>query len=206
MIHMLKRPAALQAQAIIACKQGAAALEFLLITPIFLAISGGLLELSYDAYLRAQLSGIVGKAARDITLESSADHAAQAALNARILAAVRSIEPAADVRFKIESYRTYQSARDPAEPFIDANENGVCDLGESYEDLNGDGQYSRNSTLSGLGDADDVAAYSVTVRYRRLFGFMGAMGLSRQADFTVTHMLKIQPYSATRPIQVRACL
>ncbi|MFN5759804.1 MAG: TadE/TadG family type IV pilus assembly protein [Sphingomonadaceae bacterium] len=195
-----------QARRAKACEQGAAALEFKLIMPIFLAISGGLLEFGYDSYLRAQLGGIVSDAARDITLESSADQTAQSALNASVSAAVRLIEPNAQLRFKIESFRRYASARDPAEPFVDANENGRCDKGESYEDLNGDRDYSANSAISGLGAADDVLVYTVTVSYNRLFGFMQAMGLARRADYTVTRMLKIQPYSSTRPILVRTCI
>ena len=195
-----------QAQRAKACDRGAAAVEFMLVMPIFLASSGGLLEFGYDAYLRSQLGGIVSNAARDITLESSADQTAQNALNAQVSAAVLQIEPKAQIRFKTESFRSYESARDPAEPFVDANDNGVCDKGESYEDLNGDSVYSANSAISGLGDADDVAVYTVTVSYDRLFGFMRAMGLDRRAEYTVTRMLKIQPYSSKNPILVRACV
>lgn len=186
--------------------RGAAALEFVLITPVFLGMSGGLLEFSYDAYVQSQISGVVSKAARDVTLEGQSDEAGQAALNARVTNAVRTIESRAELGFQIESFRNYQAARDPAEPFVDANNNGVCDKGESYEDLNGDGSYSQDSAIAGLGGADDVAVYTVTVSYDRLFGFMGAMGLPRRSTTTYTRMLKIQPYSSTQPILVRTCV
>ncbi|MBU6252921.1 MAG: pilus assembly protein, partial [Alphaproteobacteria bacterium] len=53
--------------------RGAAALEFVLMTPVFLGMSGALLEFSYDSYVQSQISGVVSKAARDVTLEGQAD-------------------------------------------------------------------------------------------------------------------------------------
>ena len=184
---------------------GGAALEFILVMPVFLGISGGLLEFGYDAYLRTQLNGIVSKAARDFTLESLANKRAQNSLNARVRAEITKVEPNARLAFSVESFRNYAAVEDPAEPFVDANNNGVCDAGENYEDLNGDGDYSDHSGVAGLGDADDVVVYKVTLSYDRLFGFMGAFGLNSRADYTVTRMLKIQPYSATQTVIVRSC-
>lgn len=190
---------------IAACTRGAVALEFLVIAPVFLSVAGGLLEFSYDAYVRSQVSGIVSLAARDATLESKADTSGQDALNARVTAAIRAIEPRADLNFTIESYRNYDAARDPAEPFIDANQNGLCDNGETYADLNGDGRYSQDSAIDGLGGADDIALYRVRISYDRLFGFMGALGLDRRATVTVTRLVKIQPYSQSQPIMSLKC-
>ena len=187
------------------CARGAMALEYVLATPLFLSITATVFEFSYDAYLRTQIEGIISQGARDITLESASSADARAELDAQIGDEIRQLAPQAVVNFQLESFRSYARARDPAEPFIDANNNGRCDHGESYEDTNGDGSYSLNSAINGLGGADDVAVYTITVSYQRLLGAFGIMGLQPQGQLSATRMFRIQPYSATQAVVVRTC-
>lgn len=54
-----------------------------------------------------------------------------------------------------------------AEPFTDANGNGVADAGE-YTDINGNGQWDEDMGRSGAGGANDVVVYEIAMSQRVL--------------------------------------
>lgn len=82
-----------------------------------------------------------------------------------------------------------------AEPWNDANGNGVAELGE-YNDINGNGQYDADMGLAGYGDAEDIVVYTVHYPWSVLTPFMRELIGDAQGNFPIeTHaVVKNEPY------------
>lgn len=174
-------------------QSGVSIIEFALVTPTLLILLMGLLDLAHGQYSAQMLQGAVQQAARKSTLEGAGSN--QAALDAGVTKAVRAISPNATVTFERKAYNSFLGAG-RAENFDDANNNGVCDNGELYDDANRNRFWDADPGQAGFGGARDAVLYTVNVSYQRIFpAYAFIPGQSPVQTMAVTTVLRNQPFA-----------
>jgi Flp pilus assembly protein TadG len=172
--------------------RGGALVEFAVLLPLILTLGMGLIELAYQAYVQAILTGVVQKAGRDSTIENADTDA----IDARVLAAIRQINGNASFSTGYPlrmSYADYGSIM--PESFTDTNGNGKRDSGECFTDINGNQTWDADPGVAGGGNANDTVVYTVKMTYPRLFPVTQWMGWSKTTTLTAATALKNQPWS-----------
>ncbi|MFO6430857.1 TadE/TadG family type IV pilus assembly protein [Erythrobacter sp. W302b] len=172
---------------------GATIVEFAVVAPIFIGIIMFIFDMGFMAYARSILSGEVNAVGRASALESATDKS-RADMDARVAEKVRLIVPDGAVTFERESFNTYGLAQTRVEPFVDANDNDKCDVGESYLDLNGNSRFDLNGARAGAGGARDVVIYTATLRYARFFPVAELFGMENDVEIQARTILKNQPF------------
>jgi Flp pilus assembly protein TadG len=178
-------------------RKGISAVEFALISPAFLTILLGALDLGHTLYLRAVMQGLIQKTARDLGLESGATTAQQNALDTIMRKGIQNLVKVndSDITITRRFFRDFtKAAASTAEPLVDANANGQCDPGEQYQDTNNNKNWDRDGGDAGQGGAKDSVVYTVQVKYPRLMPLWGLVGLPRQQTLTASTVLANQPY------------
>ncbi len=186
--------------------EGATIVEFAFVAPVLILLVMGTLDIGHSIYTRSVLEGEIQKAARASTMETASMSVQQAQIDADVAAIVRKIAGTdAQLQFERKAYGTYKSARRKAEEYVDTNNNGECDAGESFEDSNGDGIWSDDAGITGQGNARDVQQYTVTVRYDRKFPTSALLGWSEGETLIVRSVLRNQPFNDAAPPAVGTC-
>jgi Flp pilus assembly protein TadG len=173
--------------------RGVTATEFALLAPVFVLMIMGFFDLAHREYATAILQGALQKAGRDSTLETGMTS------SATIDAAVK-----AQVKKVVGATATYTSGRlaysdfslvGDAEAYTDkAPLNGKYDVGECYQDANGNNQWDADLGKAGQGGAQDVVLYRMTISYPRLFPMAKLLGWSANQTITASTVLRNQPY------------
>lgn len=145
-------------------QRGVSALEFALVSPLFLTLLIGVFDIGQMAYGTAMLNGAVQKAARDSSLES----ANTATADSMVSEMVAPVLPGATFTSKRTSYYDFADIGRP-EKWNDANNDGTCNSGELYVDEIENGRWDQDVGASGNGGANDVVVYSVSVTYDPTF-------------------------------------
>lgn len=176
---------------------GVAALEFALMAPLLFLMIFGTLEMAQAFYIRGVLMGAVNAAGRNSTLQTGS--ASQVALDASVTKFIKAAAPAAILTFSRKNYAAFGSVGQP-EDFTDTNKNGRRDAGECFTDMNGNSNWDADMGQSGLGGANDVVLYTVSVQYTQLFQIATFWGLPKTQTINAATVLQNQPYStqATR--------
>jgi len=167
--------------------RGAALVEFAILAPVMMTLIMGLCDLSYQVYAKSILNGAMQKAARDSAIQGGADNTA--ALDAKVTTMVKNIAKNATIVFTRKNYDSFSVIK--PEPFVDANNDGIRQVGECYTDINANNQWDADPGVNGQGGANDVTLYSATVTYPRLFPLFGAT-----QTITANSLLKNQPYAS----------
>lgn len=177
--------------------QGAAVVEFALVAPVLIMALMGMFDLTYNIYTSAMLEGSIQKAARDSSVED-----ADAVVDGRVTDAVHAIAPDATLAFTRRAYDSYANVAKP-EDYTDLDNNGSCDNGEPFEDINGNNTWDRDRGASGFGGARDAVLYEVTVTYDRPFPIAGFVpGMSPRITTLARTVLRNQPFG-TQQTSVR---
>lgn len=177
--------------------RGAAATEFALVAPVLALFMMGIGDLLYGVYANAIVLGAVQKAGRDATLQANASTTATNAIDADIMKMVRKVAPNATYLSARENYMTFSNVDKP-EPHTDkpGGTTGVYDPGECFSDTNGNGIWDADGSRVGVGGANDVAQYTITVSYPRVFPVAGLLGWGDKGTIKAQTVLKNQPYAA----------
>lgn len=185
-------------------RRGVAAVEFGLVAPLVLMTMMGLFDMGYNIYTEILLDGAIQKAARNSTIEGAFSKTGQ--LDATVTTAVHDIAPRATLVFKRTAYASFSKIGRP-EDFTDVNKDGRCDLGEPYEDANGNGSWDADQGASGAGGARDAVLYQVTVTYPRPFPVASFLGQKPTFSMMARTVLRNQPYDLTQKVvKVRTCV
>jgi Flp pilus assembly protein TadG len=174
-------------------RRGAAAIEFAILAPVMLTLMMGMMELAYQAYVQAAVTGAVQKAGRDSAIQG----ATPATIDAKVLSQIQAVAKGATFTSGFPSRLNYSSFSTIApEPFVDTNNNGVRDAGECYTDVNGNGRWDDDAGRTGQGGANDVTVYTVSVDYGRLFPVARWFGWAGTATLSASTTLMNQPYAS----------
>jgi Flp pilus assembly protein TadG len=174
---------------------GVAAVEFGIIAPVLAMFMMGMGDLLYGSYANAILTGAVQKAGRDATLQQNTTSTATTAIDNQVMTLVRQVAPNATFVSTRENYTTFSSVDRP-EPFTDSDADGLRDPGECFTDVNGNGIWNSDGGRTGVGGASDVAQYTITITYPRVFPVARLLGWGTTGSLTAQTILKNQPYAA----------
>lgn len=145
-------------------EQGTTVMEFGLVSVVFITMLIGMFDIGQSAYAQAILNGAVQEAARTSSLETGDTTVA----DDRVLSLVNNVAPGATIQSTRTSYFDFNDIDRP-EKWNDGNFDNTCNVGETYVDENGNGQWDEDIGLSGNGGAGDVVIYTVTLTYDPLF-------------------------------------
>jgi Flp pilus assembly protein TadG len=188
----LRRLARLMPRRLARDRRGVSAVEFGMTAPILFLTVFGSLQLAQSYYCYVLLNGAVNAAARWSTLQTGPT--TSSTLDAAVLKKIKYIIPQASVTFTRKNYSDFTAVGTP-EDFTDANKNGVYDPKECFVDMNGNGVWDADMGKTGLGGANDVVVYTVTVSFKQFFGFGTLFGLPGTQTMHSTTILRNQPYA-----------
>jgi Flp pilus assembly protein TadG len=172
-------------------RRGIAITELAILAPVLMMVLMGLMDLSYQSYVQTVLEGAMQKAGRDSAIES----ADTATIDQRVRTAVQQVAKSAQLSFTRKSYSQFGNIK-TAERFDDANGNNRYDQGECFYDVNANGQWDADPSVSGQGGANDVTLYTATASYPHVFPLGKLVGWPTTVTATATTLLKNQPYAS----------
>lgn len=178
-------------------RRGVSAVEFGLTAPILFLVVFGSLQVAQGYYVRTVLTGSINAAARKSSLQSGQTNSST--LDSLVAQSIKYVMPSANITFTRKNYAQFTSVGMP-EDFTDTNANGRYDTTECFVDMNGNRTWDSDMGQSGLGGANDVVVYTVTVSYKQWFGFAKMFGLPEYQTVPQTTILMNQPFAtqATR--------
>lgn len=177
-------------------RQGATIVEFALVLPPLLLTLMGLLDMAHNMYTAQILNGAVQQAARDSTIEGT--KSSWRVIDAKVKAAARVIAPGANVSIYRVYYQSFTDIGRP-EDWTDMNNDGTCNNGEPFEDVNFNGRWDKKPGRGGIGAARDAVLYNVKISYPRLFPIAQLIpGQSKTMQMETQTILRNQPYSAAQ--------
>jgi len=140
---------------------GVTAVEFAFVFPVMALFILGLLEVGYVIFARSTLESAVLAASRESRVSDCPNENAEAieegiVRRMQVIASSDGLPP----QVEVESYgQEFGDVGNP-EPFVDGNDNGVRDEGESYTDVNGNGEWDDD-----MGESGDFGSFGEVVRF-----------------------------------------
>lgn len=173
-------------------ERGATLLEFGLVAmPLCLFIMG-VGDLGYQSYLRAVTQGVLDKAARAASVGTLDTTQIDSFINTQ-MQTINSKNGTTSVVKK--SYYNFSRVGKPEKITSDTAPLGSYNSGDCFEDANGNGAYDASGGSTGLGGADDIVFYEVTVSMPRLFPMARLLGWSATQTTTANVTIRNQPWS-----------
>lgn len=181
-------------------RRGTSVTEFgFVLIPMTLTLTLGI-DMAYEAYVRAVVSGALEKATRSTTVQNANSTAIETALTDNIHA----VMPGATVTIAKGTFYKYSQMDTMERLTTDHNSNGVLDINDEWEDV--DDNSIRNVVTAGkagIGAADDIVRYNVTVTYPRLMPVYTLIGASANASINSSTLVKRQPYATQATPTIR---
>lgn len=183
-------------------QSGATAIEFgILLVPLLVTILG-FMELGYQSYVRAQLQGVLNEVGRAASVESPQFGDLNTPLESRIEQRVRDrmapLVKSGTYTFKLSNYQDYAGVGRPEALVTDVNGNGQYNPGDCWEDSNPNGAFDLNRGRSGVGGADDIVVYDVSIDVPRLSPIVNFIGASNQFQVNAKSVVRRQPFADQR--------
>jgi Flp pilus assembly protein TadG len=181
-------------------KRGATVLEFALVIPIVCALLSAGFELGFRVYLTAIVQGALLEASRS----ASVGNVSELAIEQMIKNRVAVLSNGSNVKeTKKENFYNFSNVGRPEKLKFDKNGNGSYDpLEDCYEDANNNGSYDYNANR-GLGTADDIVRYTVTVEYPNIMPVRRLLGWGTKQTITASTVLRNQPFTSRAMPTVR---
>jgi Flp pilus assembly protein TadG len=184
----MSRPRSLRALARNA--RGATIVEFALILPVMCALLLGVVDLGYRSYVTSIIQGALHEAARMATV----GNVPMSAIDAHVRARLRAFSGNATITTQTRSYADFGGVRTPEKITQDTVPVGSYNQGDCYEDANRNGQFDLDRGRSGLGGAEDVVHFEVTMSYPRIVPVGGFFGWSDDVTIVQNTVLRNQPW------------
>lgn len=151
---------------IIRDNEGTTALEFAMITPVFMLIMMGIIEFSLVMFTQAIMESATGNTARTgKTGYSEGQLSREQQLINSVATRTSALLDPTKLTVSMRVYPSFDSVNDP-EPYTDSNHNGMYNSGEPYTDVNGNGQWDNDMASAGAGNANDIVVYTVSYPWR----------------------------------------
>jgi hypothetical protein len=190
-------------------ENGVVALEFALVSPVIIFSIMAILQLGLAAWAKSTLEISIKNAAR-FAITGESDLVEIKTRDEVIMESVKdamSLFPLAPSKEIIMTTKVYSNFEGIGKPEPDDNNNGVCDAGETYTDLNGNGVFDLDSARTGFGNANDVVIYQVTFPLDTMIPIVGDI-LRDSGFFNLQAKAAVQnePFgTAAVSAMVRAC-
>ena len=174
-------------------ERGSYIIEFALLSlPMMTLLMGGI-ELGYLAYAKSNVEG----ALREVSRLASTGSATAEELDTLLERKIGQIK-GAHAEIERRSYSSFGAVGQP-EPLVSdvAPLGGEPGPGDCYTEINGNGQWDADRGSDGLGNAEDVLYYGVTVTYPMIFKLTSTVINGGKDDMTIeaNAVIKNEPFS-----------
>ena len=167
---------------------GVAVVEFAMMAPVLLLLVIGALEIGYKVYAISTANGALREAAR----MASTGKYTGTQIDDKVKGMIRAWRADADISIIKKSYSDFTGVGLP-EPITSGS---VASGSYCYEDTNGNSKWDEDRGAEGLGDAEDVIYYEVTVKYPTLFAFsQKTMGFTGEGQVKLNTIVSNEPYA-----------
>ena len=170
---------------------GATIVEFAMILPVLCIMLLGTLDLGYRSYVNAIIQGSLHEAARMGTVGGIPT----SAIETRVRDRLRDFSRNATITVNTRSYSEFSGVRIPETITQDTAPNGSYNAGDCFEDANGNGSYDLDRGRTGMGAAEDVVHFEVTMTYPHIFPVGKLLGWPGNITVTQNTVLRNQPYA-----------
>lgn len=173
---------------------GSAAIEFSFTAPLLIATMVAIMEFSMILFLNAVLEGSLRDAARfGITGFTPTGVNREDVIVDKVQSATLGLVPITAANITTLAYSDFSEVGQP-EPYIDDNPaNGMYDSGESFTDVNGNGQWDADMGTPGLGGACDVVVYRVETQWSLMLGLL-ASSVGQNIALKASTAVRNEPY------------
>jgi Flp pilus assembly pilin Flp len=181
--------------------RGATIVEFAMILPALCVLLLAIFELGYRSYAASVLQGALHEAARMATVGG----VTQAQIDARVRQRLSNFTSQGTVTINTRSYYDFAGVSIPERITSDTTPLGTYNVGDCYEDANGNGQFDLDRGRTGLGGADDIVRYEVSFTVPRLFPIDRFLGWSSSETISGNTVLRNQPFAGRSNSTVERC-
>lgn len=172
-------------------EKGVTIVEFAMILPTLCVLLLGIFDLGYRSYAHSVLLGAVHDAARMATVGGLTVEE----IDERVKLRLNHFGEYAQVTTEVDSYFDFTGVGTPEKITQDTHPIGEYNSGDCFEDSNGNGSYDIDRGRTGVGGADDVVRYRVTLEFPRIVPIGRFIGWSDQVTMSANTVLRNQPYA-----------
>lgn len=181
-------------------RQGIAAVEFaILALPLFMVIMGGI-EFGFMMFTKARLGGVLQQAARMATTGDEANGEDGVNIDAMVRADLK-VTAGARVDIEKSYYDSFDQVRTPEQKDTEGTAPPYC-----WTDVNGNQRWDKDPGRTGLGGANDIVNYKVTVTYPVLFPLV-TRTITGSPNMVLTGQAALQnePFQGGRDMAPKRC-
>lgn len=181
-------------------ERGATIVEFAFVVPVICTLMAAGFELGYRAYLGSIVQGALLEASRRATVGDRTGDQIDQIVKDR----VAMLSSAANVRsIKKENFYNFTNVGKAEKLTFDKDADGIYDPADDcYEDANNNTVYDTTMN-SGLGTADDIVRYTVTVEYPDIMPVNRLLGWGTKQTIVASTVLRNQPFTSRAMPTVR---
>jgi len=182
-------------------ESGATIVEFALILPVMCILMLGTLDLGYRSYVTSIVQGSLHEGARMATVGGVPTSAIADHVEDRL----RSFSGDATIATATRSYADFNGVRTPETITQDTAPMGSYNPGDCFRDVNGNGTYDVDRGRTGMGGAEDVVHFEVTMTYPRIVPIGSFLGWSDDVTIVQNTVLRNQPFAGRTNTETIVC-
>jgi Flp pilus assembly protein TadG len=171
--------------------RGATIVEFAIVVPVLSMLLLGTLDLGYRSYVSSIVQGALHEAARMATVGGVSTAQIQAHVQSRL----RDFSRNATITTTTRSYADFSGVKVPETITQDTVPLGTYNSGDCFQDANGNGTYDLDRGRSGMGGAEDVVYFEVSMTYPHIVPVATLLGWNNNVTITQNTVLRNQPYA-----------
>ena len=171
--------------------RGVTIIEFAVVSPVLFLTMLGFFELGYKSYVSSVVQGALHAAARSATVGDKTG----AQIDAEVQARLQAFSRGSTIVVSKTSYANFSDVKQPEKIITDTAPVGQYNTGDCFEDDNGNGTYDTDRGKSGLGGADDIVNYQVTMTFKPVVPLWKYIGGSNMETITASTVLRNQPFA-----------
>jgi Flp pilus assembly pilin Flp len=180
---------------------GATIVEFAMILPALCVLLLGIFDLGYRSYAASVVQGALHEAARMATVGG----VTMDEIDARVQTRLSNFATNATVETETTSYYDFAGVSMPEKITSDTAPTGEYNEGDCFEDANDNQTYDLDRGRGGMGGADDIVRYQVSITFPRIVPIGGFLGWSDTETITANTVLRNQPFAGRNISTVIIC-
>jgi Flp pilus assembly pilin Flp len=177
---------------------GVTIVEFAMIAPALCLTLLALFDFGHRSYVESVVQGALHEAARLATVGDKTGDEIDAHVENMLLI----FSHDGEVEIEKKSYADFSGVGKPEKITQDTAPVNEYNEGDCFEDANGNGEYDEDRGRGGLGNAEDVVHYRVTIEFPRLVPLGGFLGLGPTETVTASTVLRNQPFAARTGVAI----